>query len=85
MSIVLEGKNVTKTFGSRGNVYEALKGIDFTIEEGEFVGIMGPSGAGKTTLMNILSTIDRPTDGEVWIQGENVALMKDKKLSAFRR
>ncbi|WP_374149153.1 ABC transporter ATP-binding protein [Priestia megaterium] len=85
MSIVLEGKNVTKTFGSRGNVYEALKGIDFTIEEREFVGIMGPSGAGKTTLMNILSTIDRPTDGEIWIQGENVALMKDKKLSAFRR
>lgn len=66
MSIVLEGKNVTKTFGARGNVYEALKGIDFTIEEGEFVGIMGPSGAGKTTLMNILSTIDRPTDGEIW-------------------
>src|SRR5689334_25433359 len=46
---------------------------------------MGPSGAGKTTLMNILSTIDRPTDGEIWIQGENVALMKDKKLSAFRQ
>lgn len=67
VSVVFEGKNVIKMFGLRGNVYEVLKGIDFIIEEGEFVGIMGLSGVGKMMLMNIFLMIDCFIDGEIWI------------------
>ncbi|WP_308637954.1 ABC transporter ATP-binding protein [Paenibacillus silvisoli] len=65
--------------------YEALANIDFTVEEGEFVGIMGPSGSGKTTLLNMVSTIDRPTSGEVRIAGEDPYLLTYDQLALFRR
>src|SRR5699024_11847830 len=71
--------------GTRGHVQQVLKGIDLNVTEGEFVGIMGPSGAGKTTMLNVLATIDRPTSGSVFIDGEDVSKMKDAKLSSFRR
>lgn len=83
--IVLQAKNVTKSYGTRGNVQEILKGINLHVQKGEFVGIMGPSGAGKTTLLNVLATIDRSTAGTILIDGDDISKMKDAKLSKFRR
>ncbi|WP_281173945.1 ABC transporter ATP-binding protein [Carnobacterium gallinarum] len=62
-----------------------MENISFDIQQGEFIGIMGPSGAGKTTLLNIMSTIDTPTSGNVKIGGQDITLMKDSRLSQFRR
>ncbi|MFD0710946.1 ABC transporter ATP-binding protein [Paenibacillus sp. GCM10027626] len=85
MKTILEAKNVTKTFGTKGNVYTALQEISLEIKEGEFVGIMGPSGAGKSTLLNIFSTIDTPTSGDITIDGQNIVTMNEETLSDFRR
>lgn len=82
---VLHAQNLTKSYGTRGNVQDVLKGIDLHVDEGEFVGIMGPSGAGKTTLLNVLATIDRPTSGRILIDGDDISRMKDARLSTFRR
>lgn len=82
---VLHAQNVRKSFGTRGNVQEVLKGIDLRVMEGEFVGIMGASGAGKTTLLNVLATIDHTTEGSILIGGSDISKMKDRELSAFRR
>ena len=82
---VLHAQNVRKSFGTRGNVQQVLKGIDLRVGEGEFVGIMGSSGAGKTTLLNVLATIDRATEGAILIGGSDISKMKDAELSAFRR
>ncbi len=82
---VLHAQNVRKSYGSRGNVQQVLKGIDLRVIEGEFVGIMGSSGAGKTTLLNVLATIDRATEGAILIGGSDISKMKDAELSAFRR
>lgn len=83
--VVLRANNITKRFSTRGQVYPVLKGIDLTVNKGEFVGVMGPSGSGKTTLLNVLSTIDRPTSGNVEISSNNIATMKDREISKFRR
>lgn len=82
---ILEAKQVRKSFGSRNQIYQVLKGIDLNVRAGEFVGIMGPSGAGKTTLLNVLASIDRPTEGVIEIGGSDIANMKDRELSNFRR
>lgn len=82
---VLHAQNVRKSFGTRGNVVQVLKGIDLRVMEGEFVGIMGASGAGKTTLLNVLATIDRTTEGSILIGESDISKMKDRELSAFRR
>ncbi len=82
---VLEVKGVGKVYGSKGKTTTtALNNISFTMEKGEFLGIMGPSGSGKTTLLNVLSTIDRPTSGEININGKNIVKLKDKDMSDFR-
>lgn len=85
MNRIVEVNQLKKTYGKKGNLYTALENISFDIEKGEFIGIMGPSGAGKTTLLNIMSTIDTPTSGNVKIAGQNITLMKDSRLSQFRR
>ncbi|WOV87827.1 ABC transporter ATP-binding protein [Sporosarcina oncorhynchi] len=82
---ILHAQNVRKSFGTRGNVVQVLKGIDLRVMEGEFVGIMGASGAGKTTLLNVLATIDRTTEGSILIGDSDISKMKDRELSAFRR
>lgn len=83
---LLEVNNVKKIYRSRGgNVTEALRSVNFTVEEGEFVAVMGESGSGKTTLLNILAALDRPTAGSVRIGGKDISGLGDTELSAFRR
>lgn len=74
------GKNIRRKF----NDLEILKGVDLEIKQGEIVSIVGSSGAGKTTLLTILGTLDRPSEGEVFINNEAVFKLNDKKLAAFR-
>jgi putative ABC transport system ATP-binding protein len=85
MEYVLKVNNVEKTYGKGANTFKALRDITFTIEAGEFVGIMGPSGAGKSTLLNVLATIDYPTSGDIFIEKDNIAKMTANKLAEFRR
>ena len=73
-------KNITKSFGD----LQVLKGIDMEIDQGEIVSIVGPSGAGKTTFLQILGTLDRPDSGTIIYDGSEVNLFKEKQLSRFR-
>ena len=82
---VVDVKDVQKVYGKKGeNQSHALKGVSFSIQEGEFVGIMGPSGSGKTTLLNVISTLDKATGGVVEIAGTDITKMKQGELSDFR-
>ena len=85
MKKIVEVSHVSKTYGRLNNKTEVLDNISFTIDEGEFVGIMGPSGAGKSTLLNVLSSIVLPTAGIVRIAGQDILKMRDNQLSDFRR
>lgn len=85
MSKIIEVKHLSKSYGSSKSPVKVLDNVSFSVEEGEFIGIMGPSGAGKTTLMNILSTINLPTMGSVLIKGNEITKMKKHELSDFRR
>ncbi|ERL66153.1 ABC transporter ATP-binding protein [Schleiferilactobacillus shenzhenensis] len=78
-------QGLTKIFGHRLHPVRALNGLTFSVEKGEFVGIMGPSGAGKTTLLSIISTIDVPTNGTVTVAGTEVTHLRGDKLARFRR
>lgn len=82
---MLELKNVTKSYGSRDLLFQALKGVSLTVDKGEFVGIMGPSGSGKSTLLNLIGTIDKPTTGQVLLDGENPSELNQDDLAKFRR
>ena len=82
---VLEVAHLEKVYGALGNVTRALNDVSFTVNRGEFVGIMGASGSGKSTLLNCVSTIDNATSGAIRINGQDVTRMKQAKLSQFRR
>ena len=82
---VLEVAHLEKVYGALGNVTRALNDVSFTVNRGEFVGIMGASGSGKSTLLNCMSTIDSATSGTIRINGQDVTRMKQAKLSQFRR
>ena len=84
---VLVAENITKTYGEYygENVTRALAGVSITVEEGEFVAIMGPSGSGKSTLVNILSGITNATSGKVFIAGQQIELLTKDELATFRR
>ena len=84
---ILEVKNVSKIYSTRfGSAkVQALSDMNFSVDEGEYVAIMGESGSGKTTLLNILAALDRPTGGEVLLKGRKLTEIREKELSAFRR
>lgn len=84
---ILEVNNLKKVYTTRlgGNQVEALKNLSFLVEEGEYVAIMGESGSGKTTLLNILAALDKPTGGQVILNGKNIVDIREKEISAFRR
>lgn len=84
---LLEVKNLKKVYTTRlgTNQVQALGNVNFSVEKGEYVAIMGESGSGKTTLLNILAALDKPTSGEVYLDGKNIVGIKEKELSAFRR
>lgn len=84
---ILDVHNIRKIYTTRfgGNQVQALKDVTFSVENGEFVAIMGESGSGKTTLLNILAALDRPTSGEVILGGKSLSSIREKEISAFRR
>jgi len=81
---LIEVQNLTKVYGTGEVAVRALDGVDLTIDEGEFVAIMGPSGSGKSTLMNILGCLDRPTSGRYWLGGEDVSKLNKTQLARVR-
>lgn len=81
---IIDIRNIVKIFQVGEIEVHALRGVDVAIQEGSYVAIMGPSGSGKSTMLNILGCLDRPTSGEYYLGGENVALMDDDTLSRIR-
>lgn len=84
---LLEAKNIRKVYATRfgGNQVQALTDVSFTVDDGEYVAIMGESGSGKTTLLNILAALDRPTSGTVLLDGKDISAIRENQLAAFRR
>lgn len=83
-SVLIELKNVTKTYHLGDEVLHALDDIDFLVRAGDFVAIVGPSGSGKSTLANIIGGLDRPTSGNIIVDGEDLSHTRDRQLSDYR-
>ncbi len=85
--VLLEAQSLRKVYTTRfgGNQVQALTNVSFSVEQGEYVAIMGESGSGKTTLLNILAALDKPTGGQVLLSGKSLWNVKEKELAAFRR
>lgn len=84
MTPIIETKGLVKVYDSGGHPLEVLKGVDMVIEPGEFTAIMGPSGSGKSTLLNMIGALDRPTSGEVSINGTPISGLNDNELADLR-
>lgn len=82
---ILKTNELKKYYGSEPNITKALDGINFTVEQGEFVAIVGTSGSGKSTLLNMIGGLDHPTSGSVVIDNKDLAKMKEEELTIFRR
>lgn len=85
MKEILKLEHIQKFYGNQGNLTKAIHDISFSVNAGEFVGIMGASGSGKTTLLNCISTIDTASAGHIYLDETDVTKMKDKELARFRR
>jgi len=85
MSKILKIENIKKYYGSKNNITKAIDDISFDVDKGEFVAIMGASGSGKTTLLNCISTIDKVTNGKIYLDDIDVTKLKGNKLNKFRR
>ena len=84
MSKIIEVKNVSKSFGKNENINHVLKGADMSVEEGEFVSLMGASGSGKSTLLYLIGGLDRSFEGNISVCGKDIGSLKDKELSDLR-
>src|SRR5438552_3022340 len=82
MLIVL---GLAKTYASRGVTVQALRGVDLSVQRGEFVALMGPSGCGKSTLLQLIAGLDRPTSGQILLQGERVDALSEARRAVLRR
>ena len=82
---ILQAKNLKKIYGSGNNAVHALDGVDLGVEKGEFVAIVGTSGSGKLTFLHMLGGLDRPTNGTVTVDGQDIFSLKDEALTIFRR
>ena len=82
---ILEARGLTKEYGAKDEPIVALRGVDFSIERGEFVAIMGPSGCGKSTLLHLLGGLDRPSGGELWFDGQRVDGLTETAWAVLRR
>ncbi len=82
---ILETKNLRKIYGKGETAVRALDGVNLTVEDGEFVSIVGTSGSGKSTLLHMLGGLDRPTAGKVLVEGKDIFSLKDDALTIFRR
>ena len=82
---ILETKDLRKIYGSGDTEVKALDGVNLSVENGEFVAIVGTSGSGKSTLLHMLGGLDRPTSGSVTVDGKNIFALKDEALTIFRR
>jgi putative ABC transport system ATP-binding protein len=85
MSEVVRTKDLRKTYESEGVPVRALRGVDMTIEPGEFVAVMGPSGCGKSTLLNLIAGLDKPSDGEIWLADTTLSDKDENQLARLRR
>lgn len=85
MKTILQASNISKTYGKKGAAtYTAIQDLSFSMNEGEFIGIMGPSGSGKTTLLNMVATLDPMTSGDISVDGVSISSMNEDQLSDFR-
>lgn len=82
---ILQTSGLTKNYGTGENLVHALAGVDLSIEKGEFIAIVGTSGSGKSTLLHMLGGLDRPTSGQVFVDGQDIFALKDEALTIFRR
>lgn len=82
---ILKTENLKKYYGSGDSLVKALDGVDFSVEQGEFVAVVGTSGSGKSTLLNMMGGLDNPTSGSVKIEGKEIAGMSPDELTVFRR
>lgn len=85
MAEIMKVEHVSKVYGRDENQVRALDDISFTVEQGEFLAIIGPSGSGKSTLLHILGGVDRPSSGKVYVNGSDVYVQDDTRLAIFRR
>lgn len=85
MEPILKLEHIQKYYGNGGNITKAINDISFSVEPGEFLGIMGASGSGKTTLLNCISTIDTVSAGHIYLEGADITEIKPKSLARFRR
>jgi len=83
--VILETRNLRKTYQQGKHGVEVLRGVDVTVDRGEFVAVVGPSGSGKTTFMQLVGGLDRPSAGSVRLDGQAIETFSDARLSAFRR